>query len=373
MIAVFAFLLAAIPSMSRLQVGKPVLGTQRPALLFDGAYRYAGAWGDDGSFNPALVAGDWAAVDLGAGAATKLLLVLSNESQSSDLADSAPTRPVAAYHIDGAASTTTGQDGAWTRLVTVSGNPYKYREHLVSFAGLRWLRFTVDVAGAIVDELDAWNASTSNDDTWVLLGDSITSRCASFRYNIDPLNYDVWPSFGEYTRTTRGQYPAQIGAGFLGQGAAFLRLGDPGAGRGGISQWLTDFPDVRHWAVSIGTNDAATIRTAPNLANWLTDMRAVSAALRSAGRVPILARIPYSVDPLYGGGAYGTDDTAYLNANGVDVLVAEGSFRAGPDLYTYFGTHQTELTGYGGDGTHPTLTGCQSWNRLWSAAVQPLY
>jgi hypothetical protein len=55
--------------------------------------------------------------------------------------------------------------------------------------------------------------------------------------------------------------------------------------------------------------------------------------------------------------------------NVIDELTQSNGLHEGPDLYSYFLAHPSELD----DGVHPTAEGCASIQRLWAQAVLDLY
>jgi hypothetical protein len=59
---------------------------------------------------------------------------------------------------------------------------------------------------------------------------------------------------------------------------------------------------------------------------------------------------------------------AFLNA--IDDLTSQNNLIAGPDLFTYFVAHPTELNS---DGIHPNATGAASIQRLWAQKMMPVY
>ncbi len=51
-----------------------------------------------------------------------------------------------AYTIETSANSTTGTDGDWTNVVTVTGNQVRTRAHSFDFTGMTWVRMTVTAA-----------------------------------------------------------------------------------------------------------------------------------------------------------------------------------------------------------------------------------
>ena len=61
-----------------------------------------------------------------------------------------------------------------------------------------------------------------------------------------------------------------------------------------IDAWLARNPDARFWAIAYGTNDAA--GDASDTSRFRANMATIVDRVRAAGRVPILATIPFASD-----------------------------------------------------------------------------
>jgi lysophospholipase L1-like esterase len=118
-------------------------------------------------------------------------------------------------------------------------------------------------------------------------------------------------------------------------------------------------PDVRFFAIGYGTNDAWRGRLTP--AQFRGNLQSMIEQLLAAGRVPILARIPFSPD--------GNHDTLRAYNHVLDALTRENHLLPGPDLYGWFLGHPEQLT----DNVHPGPDGRAAINRLWAEAVDSLY
>jgi lysophospholipase L1-like esterase len=132
---------------------------------------------------------------------------------------------------------------------------------------------------------------------------------------------------------------------------------DEGAAR--IDDWLARSPDAHFWGIAYGTNDAA--GNATSTARFRSNMQAMVDRVRAAGRVPILASIPFATD----------DQHRHIpDFNRViDELREADALPAGPDFYRWFEAHPDELR----DGVHPNDRGIVSMNRLWGEAADALY
>src|SRR5574343_589316 len=109
------------------------------------------------------------------------------------------------------------------------------------------------------------------------------------------------PSFGDWIVSLWGTYPLQINMGTVGIGAQ-QQAAD-------INASLALYPEAKYWCIGLGTNDAPTIMSGSNLADWRTDMTTICNAVLNAGKIPIVARIPYSSD------ANHVTTVPYLNTN----------------------------------------------------------
>ena len=284
------------------------------------------------------------------------LLLVWNSSATSDYTPlpDAPTYGVpASYTISTSDNSTDGEDGTWRTVVKVDGNTARTRAHRFPFEGARWVRMTITSAvpgplgdRVVIDQIDLHDASRGTEDTVFFLGDSITvaafTRCP-----------DSQPSFAELVRrASPRRFPAMIDGGVAGVNSGY--------GVSVVEQLLDLNPDFHVWAIGYGTNDAWQ-KTPPSI--FEDHLQAIVAAIQAAGRVPILARIPFA--------ARGPDDADVRALNRViDRVTTRQGLLPGPDLYTWFSTHPDEL---GPDGVHPSAAGSRSINRLWYEALRPFY
>ncbi|HSB20801.1 MAG TPA: GDSL-type esterase/lipase family protein [Anaeromyxobacteraceae bacterium] len=331
--------LAPAPLVSR---GKPVFSSPPGgAVLVDGVYR-AGTW--DGGF-PTPDRPAWAAIRIGAGYTR--LLVSWTSSHNHDWDERFYGAP-ADYRIETSADSTDGADGRWRVAVSVEDNPVRTRAHAIDFAGQRWVRLSVtrlppkvNPWGLHLDEIDVHDLSGGGDDVWVFLGDSITAGVLDRAPNHQP-------SFAEIVaRRHPGYFPAMIEAG-------------KGAMHASEAVAFTDrvlelVPDARVIAIGIGSNDWD-----PDA--FRRDLSAIVSKVRAAGKIPVVARIPYRSDS----GA--VDFQARLGAV-VDDLTRELDLLPGPDLYRWFKAHPERLT----DHLHMDDRGSVELMELWAEAADPLY
>lgn len=327
--------------------GHTVYGSANAAKMFDGGYGYdtvsPSGWG--------CTSGSWAATQIGAGP-TQLYVVVSNDLGSSDYA----TGGMEGYRIQISSDSTNGADGTWTTAITVSGNIYTTRGHLITgFTGNSWIKIIVDqCTGGVIDELDVWDATNGTPDTFLFIGDSITYGCMNrVYYGAGTGNH---PSFQENVEINKpGHYPAQHAAGKIGSSTTFWASE--------ISTVLAVYPDVKYVCISLGTNDSpySTIPT------FISNLTTIVNAIVADGRIPILARAPWSGAAGYGGGDYNTCLVRQFNDGGIDYITSTLGVRKGPDLYQLFYDNRV-LYAVEAD-PHPNSDGQKGWTKAWADSV----
>jgi acyl-CoA thioesterase I len=339
----------AQPPDRRTLVPAPLVSRGRPVashpgggqVVVDGVYRTSLSWAGG---RPTPAHPSWVAIDVGRGPTR--LLVSWTSSGNHDYLDRKYGAPVD-YRIETSADSTDGANGTWRTVATVTGNPVRSRAHAVDFAGQRWIRMVVtglspDVFeyGLFLDEVDVHDLSRGGDDVWVFLGDSITSSV----FDRAPAHQ---PSFAEsIARLHPGYYPAVVGAGYgsLHHADAVRR----------IDEVLALNPDAKVVALAFGSNDW-------DPEAFRRDLLEVIRKVRAAGRIPVVARIPFRADSP-------VDYPARLNAV-VDEVTARLGLVPGPDPYPWFRDHRSSLV----DGLHPDDAGAREMIRRWAEAVAPLY
>ena len=335
------------PLISR---GKPALASgdvATPAAVVDGHYCTRPAWRT--STFPS-----WLAIQVGAGLSRLLLSWNSGDADDYVSFDEAPVAGIpASYTIQTSADSTNGADGTWQTVATVRGNIARTRAHSFPFAGASWVRMTVtgvmpgtEGEPLAIDEIDLHDLSLGNADTVFFMGDSITSasflRCDRLQPSFAALVNGAYPDY----------FPALLDGGVSGVSTDYALEQ--------IDGWLEANPDYLLWAMAYGTNDA--YREVPSPV-FEQRMQMLVDKARAAGREPVLARIPHTLDP--------DKDEHVQRLNGViDRLTARNGLRPGPDLYTWFAEHPEELAR---DGIHPTVAGSLSINRLWFEALRARY
>ena len=315
-------------------------GIVYPEGLVDGVYRQPN-WDADFGL-PSIETPAWAAIDIGDGP-SQLFVIWQ---------DVATSKPLG-YRLETSADSTNGSDGTWQVAVEVTDNAADVREHLVNFQGMSWLKLVVTGApeGATsvrFDELAAFDISDAAGgmpaDTWYFLGDSITE--AAFALGSTYLFSTL------VAEDHQGYSPAMINGGIGSE------LTQDGLAR--IDAILELHPYFKYFAIGYGTNDSWGDQNVASV-GFEDKLRTLIETIVDAGRVPILARIPYA----------SSAHTTLPDFNAViDALQVEYGLPCGPDLYTWFLEHPDELSN---DGVHPNGDGYRSINRLWADAVGALY
>ncbi len=334
---------APLVSRSRRVAGWSSLAFPAVRNINDGDY--STVWGA-GRPTPAEPA--WVAIQIGPG--PRRVLVNWSAAGSFNYEETDYGSP-GAYRIETSGDSSNGADGTWRTVVDVPSVSTHGRAHTFDFAGQSWVKLvvtgtpTASPNGVQLSEIDVHDVSAGSQDAWFFAGDSITAMA----FNRGPAHQ---PSFATWMHEQKPEYfPAMIDGGTGG-----AKSGDAAAH---VDEWLARNPDCRFWAIGYGTNDAA--GNTRDTTAFRRNMAAIVDAVLAAGRVPILATIPYASDGQHG---------FVPDFNGVLLeLGAARSLTAGPDLYSWFLAHPDELR----DGVHPNDRGIVSINRLWGKAVAHLY
>lgn len=241
----------------------------------------------------------------------------------------------------------------WVTLVTVTGNHYHSRQHVIDMTGNNWIRINVTAADGAVQNYDAsinmdvYDASYGTSDNWIFYGDSITAGA---------MGHLTTGGEEAFAQLINAKLPRDFPVEESG-GTGFLTSGDAAKY---INTWLQLFPG-KYGGLSYGTNDAIDC-VDPNIFynNYVTLVQAVL----SAGKVPVVPHIPW------GRNTNIQNCAPALNAK-IDVLYhAFPQIIKGPDLWAFFRSHQNLISN---DNIHPTLTGFgalrQQWANVMLAAV----
>lgn len=314
-------------------------------IAINGVYNdYGWRPGIPSSSNPA-----WLAIKVGTGP-SRLLLNWFNEA-SYNYTDTGYGTP-ADYSIQTSSDSTNGRDGSWSTAVTITGNNVRNRGHSFDFTGKSWVRMYItkpvssswnNQYGIALDEIDVHDISNGVADTWFFMGDSLTAND----------NRGNQPDFAANIHGFNSNYtPAELNGGIGGETSW--------NGVQHIDTWLSLNPDVKYWAINYGANDS--VNNTSDTTNFRNNMQTLINKVKAAGKVPVIARIHYVKD--------GNHNNISAFNSVIDDLVRSNNLIPGPDLYSWFYSHQSEISS---DGLHPTATGSVSINRLWAESMRGLY
>ncbi len=330
-------------SRSKRVVGWSSLPFPQPQNVNDGDYSTSWGAGWPTPQQPA-----WVAIEVGSG--PKRLLLNWSASGSFDYEETDYGSP-GAYRVETSGDSTDGTNGSWRTVTDVLAVSVHGQANSFDFTGRRWVKLVVTRApvsspnGVQISEIDIHDVTDAARDSWFFLGDSITALA----FDRAPAHQ---PSFATWVNGRHpGYFPAMIDGGTGGDKS------DEGAAH--IDDWLARNPDAHFWAIAYGTNDAAGNESETN--RFRKNVQTIVSRVRDAGRVAILATIPFA------------SDDQHRNIPTFNRVLAElraaNSLPEGPDLYSWFAAHPDELR----DGVHPNARGILSINRLWGEAVDALY
>jgi hypothetical protein len=221
----------------------------------------------------------------------------------------------------------------WVTLTTVTGNVYHSRQHSLNLTGYNWVRLSVTSSEGSVSNfdvavnMDLHDVSNGIADDWIFYGDSITQQAflhentygGTFSQAINSFNSSYFPIYES----------GGIG-GFTSTNAV-----------ANISTWLNLFPG-KFVTLNYGTNDANTQISA---STFYSNMKTMVQDIINAGKIPIIPTIPWGCTANISSGV------ASLNAEITQLYSDFPQIIKGPDLYTFFNNHQSDISG---DCIHPT-------------------
>lgn len=240
-------------------------------------------------------------------------------------------------------------ENGWKTVITVKGNHYHSRQHLIDMSGNNWLRISITaIDGTAQNEdaslnMDIYNAAAGLADDWIFYGDSITAGAMGH------LTMGGIPSFAQLINAKAApHFPVEESGGI-----SYLTSVD---GANHINGWLPLFPG-KYVALSYGTNDAnGCVNPQTFYANYTNMIQAVLAA----SKVPVIPHFPWGrTDNIQQCGPA-------LNAQIDRLYKAFPQIIKGPDLWTFFQQHQAFISN---DNIHPTDEGAGQYRQQWANAM----
>jgi len=252
------------------------------------------------------------------------------------------------YTFQTSLNSTTGSDGDWTTVATVTGNKVTSRAQTIPFAGASWVKMNITKGGGSLDEFEVFDMSNNGTDVWFFPGTSIsemTYKSEIPAQNFADLVHAAHPAFNPVM--IRGG----IGCILSGYVSTF------------ISYYLDMTRGAKYWAIEMGTNDAYNNGTS-GLADFTRNMQLIIDSCKAAGVKPIIARL-ISTNPANAGWQV---NIAYETT--IDSLTKVNKLIAGPDLYSYFLANPSQ---HNSDGIHPNAAGAAAIQNLWAQKMDSLY
>jgi lysophospholipase L1-like esterase len=293
-----------------------------------------------------LIAPVYLAYDLsGVGASQRGQVVVawytdvSNGAYRPDLISQNINNLAVAYTIDvNPAAGGTLPTSGWVTKATVTGStPYHSRQHSIDMTGNNWVRINVTgITGSAANNnvalnMDVHDAHLGVQDDWIFFGDSITQR--GFMHDEQGGIGNILP---QQINAIRGAYfPLWECGGMGGWTATDLQPS--------FATFLALFPG-KYVALNMGTNDANLGGTF--VTNFSSNMTNMVQQILTAGKIPVIPHIPWINTT-----AQAQTNVTTLNGQIDSIIAANPGTLAGPDLYAFFSTHQSEISS---DGIHPT-------------------
>ncbi len=336
----------------------PVISRNVPAFASAGNYpasyanndNYDRSWRSQGT--PAWLAYDLSGVK--GSERQKVLVVWYNQTLAYDhtvIKENAYNMP-SDYTLDVNSASAGGNppDQGWRTLVTVKGNHYHSRQHILDLAGNNWMRIVVTAVDGSLEnfdvalKMDVYDANNGTSDDWIFFGDSITAGGMG--------HWTVGNGVKTFAQLINEHAPDNFPVQEAG-GIGFLTSAD---GAKYLNTWLQLFPG-KYVGLSYGTNDATDCVSADSFYNnYVMMVRDVL----SDGKIPVIPHIPWGKhsDIQRCGPA--------LNAK-IDALYsAFPEILKGPDLWTLFQTRPQLISN---DTIHPTDTGFGVYRQQWANAM----
>lgn len=335
----------AVSPNARINTGVPVQGSPASGLgnLTDGRF-------GNGSWN--ISSGSWVAYKLPS-AVGKVVLAWNNPSytwsdyvtNASRCAQGSNLSFPSDYEIQSSSNSTNGSDGAWTSRMKIAGNKVSSRSHVVDLGTDTWIRMRITGGNGGLDELGVYDASSGADDTWVFIGTSISSNA----FKGTPPSTDFVKLVSDGTKGANAPVVVKAGIPCISSTDVSNNIG----------RYLDFAGSSRFWAIEMGTNDAWGGGTG-NVQTFKGALQKVIDSAKGRGIRVLIAR-PLATNAAKAGWQM---NQAFLTA--VDDLTKTNALAAGPDLYSWFLAHPSELND---DGVHPNAAGAASIQKLWAEAM----
>lgn len=256
-----------------------------------------------------------------------------------DLISNNPNNLATSYTIDvnPALGGTLPTSGWVTKATVTNSSPYHSRQHLIDMTGNNWVRINVTgITGSAGNNnvslnMDVHDAHAGTQDSWLVLGDSITQR--GFMHDEQGGIGSILPQ--QIATLFPAYFPVWECGGMGGWTAADAQTN--------FATFLALFPG-KFIMLNFGTNDANLGGTF--VTNFQSNMQSMITSALAAGKTVVIPTIPWINTT-----AQAQANVLTLNGQIATLIASNPGCIAGPDLYTFFSTHQSDISG---DGIHPT-------------------
>lgn len=249
------------------------------------------------------------------------------------------------YEIMSSSNSTNGLDGTWTSRMKITGNKVSSRSHVVDIGTDQWVKMRITGGNGGLDELGIYDASSGADGTWAFIGTSISSNA----FKGTPPATDFAKLIAEGTKGANTPVVVKAGIPCISSTDVSNNIG----------RYLDFAGSSRFWAIEMGTNDAWGGGTG-NVQTFKNALQKVIDSAKGRGIRVMIAR-PLATNAAKAGWQM---NQAFLNV--VDDLTKTNALATGPDLYSWFLAHPSELND---DGVHPNAAGAASIQKLWAEAM----
>ena len=285
------------------------------------------------------------------------------------------------YVLQVSADSTNGTNGSWTDVFAVTDNNRSTRLHkfTVPAGGYTWLRMYVsdgienhteasgnDFALRSIHVYKPLSGSTEKPESFVLFGDSLTA---------DAFELTGPQGFANRTRIKRVATSDTIFTAMgLSGNSSYAFVDDPDQQQDIFDAFETDniIDNARYWGLAFGTNDAQDGSAGidlewSNIAQYYARTDAIIEYMLDHDLVPILARIPDTIDSINTAADFGAKQKVLSD---IDALAAKHRLIPGPDFYTVFRLNIEEDDGdfFASDGTHHDDNGRTLLVEMWAEA-----